>query len=570
MKVTLLSALLIASASADAGTCTQDACLKAVGLSNCRARRWPPAHESDCSSFLRYTSIPSATTVTATREQSTVTLKDTETLSPETDEATATQSDQTATTSITSDPVAVFVAVTPTKTVTVTITPDPYLETDINTKTVVQTDVNTITETTYFGLPSKRAIAARSTKNILRPTDIPSYAASCTNAEQYSSACACIGVQETTIEGTGSIITETVELHPETVVDVYTETRPAVAITTTLPAKTRTVTVTLPGRRITETTTAGATTVSTSFTANQDTCSRPANMRIGFLGLGTMGTPMALNLRRQFPVTVWNRNGAKCTPLIEAGAKAAKTPSEVVEKSDVIFTMLFDGKAIQSMIDNEPDNSFMKAIRGKTLINTSSVHVAFSHKLAQQVQGAGGKFVEMPVSGSKGPAEQGQLVGMMAGDPEVAEQIRPVVKPITTAAIYCGPIGSGLKAKYSINLFLVSVTAGLAESVNLARAQGLDLEAFAQVVNSSPLASAYSRVKIAKILKGDWTPQAAIKDCYNSTELIKSAAQGVKVQTPLVQLCNSLYREAHQNGLGEEDMMAIYKMFAETPSRYAE
>ncbi|KAL5599171.1 hypothetical protein FOVSG1_006983 [Fusarium oxysporum f. sp. vasinfectum] len=259
-------------------------------------------------------------------------------------------------------------------------------------------------------------------------------------------------------------------------------------------------------------------------------------MRIGFLGLGTMGTPMALNLRRQFPVTVWNRNGAKCTPLIEAGAKAAKTPSEVVEKSDVIFTMLFDSKAIQTMIDNEPDNGFMRAIRGKTLINTSSVPVAFSHKLAQQVQGAGGKFVEMPVSGSKGPAEQGQLVGMMAGDPEIAEQIRPVVEPITTATIYCGPIGSGLKAKYSINLFLVSVTTGLAESVNLARAQGLDLDAFGQVLNSCPLASAYSKIKIAKILNGDWTPQAAIKDCYNSTELIKSAAQGVQVQTPLIQI----------------------------------
>ncbi|EXL60841.1 hypothetical protein FOCG_00117 [Fusarium oxysporum f. sp. radicis-lycopersici 26381] len=274
MKATLLSALLIASASADAGTCTKDACLKAVGLSNCRARRWPPAHESDCSSFLRYTSIPSATTVTATEEQSTVTLKDTETLGPQTDEATATQEKLTsssATTSITSDLVTVFVAITPTKTVTVTITPDPYLETDVNAKTVVQTDVNTITETTYFGLLSKRAIAARSTKNILRPTDIPSYAASCTDAEQYSSACACMGVQETTIEGTGSIITETVELHPETVVDVRTETRPAVTITTTLPAKTRTVTVTLPGRQITETTTADATTVSTSFTADQDT-----------------------------------------------------------------------------------------------------------------------------------------------------------------------------------------------------------------------------------------------------------------------------------------------------------
>ncbi|VTT60899.1 unnamed protein product [Fusarium fujikuroi] len=282
-------------------------------------------------------------------------------------------------------------------------------------------------------------------------------------------------------------------------------------------------------------------------------------MRIGFLGLGTMGTPMALNLRRQFPVTVWNRNTAKCTPLVEAGAKAAKTPSAVVEKSDVIFTMLFDDKAIQSMIENEPNDKFMKAIR---------VSVDFSHKLAQQVQNAGGQFVEMPVSGSKVPAEEGKLVGMMAGDPQVAEQIRAVVEPITTAAIYCGPIGSGLKAKYSINLFLISVTTGLAESVNLARAQGLDLEAFGQVLNSSPLASAYSKMKMAKILDGDWTPQAAIKDCYNSTELIKSAAQSVQVQTPSIQVCNSLYREAHENGLGEEDMMAIYKVFAETPGKF--
>ncbi|KAF5671914.1 gamma hydroxybutyrate dehydrogenase [Fusarium denticulatum] len=268
-----------------------------------------------------------------------------------------------------------------------------------------------------------------------------------------------------------------------------------------------------------------------------------------------MGTPMALNLRQLFPVTVWNRNTAKCTPLVEAGAKAAKTPSEVVEDSDVIFTMLFDGRAIQSMIDSEPNDEFIKAIRGKILINTSSVPVDFSHKLAQQVQDAGGEVYRDAC--------------MLAGDPEVAEQIKPVVDLITRAAIYCGPIGSGLKAKYATNLFLISVTTGLAESVNLARAQGLDLEAFGEVLNNSPMASVYSKMKIAKILNGDWTTQAAIKDCYNSTELIKSAARAVQVQTPFIQVCNSLYREAHENGLGEEDMMAIYKLFAETPGKYS-
>ncbi|RGP78611.1 hypothetical protein FLONG3_3233 [Fusarium longipes] len=209
--------------------------------------------------------------MTATGEQSTVMLMNTVTLVPEMDEVSATQTDQVVTTSMTSDPITVFVAITPTKAVTVTITPDPYLETDVNTKIVFQTDVKTITETTYFGIPSKRAIAVQSTKNILRPTDIPPYVRSCTAAEQYRSACACMGVQETTIVGTGSIIIETGEPHPETVVNFQTETQPAVTNTTTLPAKTRTVTVTLPGTRIIETTTAEGTIVSTSFIADQDT-----------------------------------------------------------------------------------------------------------------------------------------------------------------------------------------------------------------------------------------------------------------------------------------------------------
>ncbi|KAF9775358.1 hypothetical protein IL306_006534 [Fusarium sp. DS 682] len=290
-------------------------------------------------------------------------------------------------------------------------------------------------------------------------------------------------------------------------------------------------------------------------------------MRIGFLGLGTMGTPMALNLCRKFPVTVWNRSPSKYSALLKAGATIGKTPSDVVERSDCIFAMLFDGPAIQSVIDN--DSNFIKAIRGKTLINTSSVSVEFSHRLAQQVREAGGSFIEMPVSGSKIPAEQGQLVGMMAGDRDVATQIKPVVETLTKAAIYCGPIGSGLKAKYAVNLFLVAVTAGLAESMNLARAQGLDLDAFGEVLDSCPLASAYSKVKIAKILKDDWSPQAAIKDCYNSTELIKRAAVEHQVETPLIQLCNSLYKDANDDGLGEEDMMAIYKLFAQHPNKFS-
>ncbi|KAL7904913.1 hypothetical protein GGI35DRAFT_472106 [Trichoderma velutinum] len=268
---------------------------------------------------------------------------------------------------------------------------------------------------------------------------------------------------------------------------------------------------------------------------------------------------MAINLCRKFSVVVWNRSDSKYDTLIGAGAAIGKAPSHVAKLSDVIFIMLFDGSAIQSMINS--DDEFLKSIRGRIVINTSSVSVDYSHKLAQQIHDAGGNFIEMPVSGSKIPAEQGQLVGMMAGDFAIADLIKPVVEPITSAAVYCGSIGSGLKAKYAVNLFLVSVTAGLAESMNLARAQGLNLESFGKVLDACPLASAYSRVKIAKILKEDWSPQAAIKDCYNSTQLIRSAAQDAQVQTPFIEICNSLYRDAYNFGWGEEDMMAIYKLF---------
>ncbi|KAL2873443.1 hypothetical protein SGCOL_011389 [Colletotrichum sp. CLE4] len=280
-------------------------------------------------------------------------------------------------------------------------------------------------------------------------------------------------------------------------------------------------------------------------------------MRVGFLGLGFMGTPMALNLARKFPLTVWNRSSSKYTALIQAGAKIGNTPAAVAQESDVIFTMLFDGPALTSILNDD----FTAALRGKTLINTSSITVEVSKHVAEQVQRAGGNFIEMPVSGSRVPAEQGTLVGLMAGDPAVTERMRAVVEPLTSATVYCGPIGSGLKTKYAVNLYLNSMTVALAESFSLARAQGLDLDAFGQVLDAGPMASAYSKIKVAKIVKRNWNPQASMKDFYNSMQLITEAARLANVESPLAELCHSIYGQANVAGLSEEDMIAVYKVF---------
>ncbi|QPC80254.1 hypothetical protein HYE68_011006 [Fusarium pseudograminearum] len=280
MRTTLVSSLLFAVASgiqitidtatAEAtsqATCTPDACNKAVGkLSSCKHKRMQAEHESDCSSCLRYTLVPAPKTVTEIYgEQSTLTLIDTETLGPQTDEATTTLPEETATTVLTLEPETFTVSITPTKTVTIT-TPDPERQTQFQTKSVVQTDVSTTTETVYYSNLAKRDIADE-TGTIIKPTDIPSYASACADTEQYSSACACLGVEVTTIAATVSPEVATVDPRPATVIQAETVIRPAVTVTTTLPARTRTVTVTLPVPDVTESTTADQDTVITTVEA---------------------------------------------------------------------------------------------------------------------------------------------------------------------------------------------------------------------------------------------------------------------------------------------------------------
>lgn len=218
-------------------------------------------------------------------------------------------------------------------------------------------------------------------------------------------------------------------------------------------------------------------------------------MQLGFLNVGVMGTQMARNLAKKYPVMAWNRSPAKYASFKQTNTVSfGETLAKVVQNLDIIVVMLFNAPAIQSILNAD----FKRALPGKILANTSSVSVAFSEFLDKEVREAGGQFLEMPVSGSKVPAEEGHLVGMMAGDPDLAKTINPYVEPITRSTVYCGPIGSGLKTKYAINSLLIALTLSLAESMNLAKAQGLDLEAFGKVVEASPWRRHIPSLKLAR------------------------------------------------------------------------
>ncbi|WP_148234866.1 NAD(P)-dependent oxidoreductase [Deinococcus maricopensis] len=280
---------------------------------------------------------------------------------------------------------------------------------------------------------------------------------------------------------------------------------------------------------------------------------------VGFLGLGVMGQPMALNLARTgTPLVVWNRTAARCAPLRDLGADVAETPAEVFARARTVIVMLVDEAAIDAVL-RRGTAEFPAFVAGRTLVVTSSITPEYSRALAAEVGAHGGTYVEAPVSGSRIPAEQGALVGMLAGDEAVVEALRPILQPVCRAVVYCGPVGHALLMKFAVNLFLNVMVAGLAEAAHFAGQQGLDLRQFQAVLDAGPMASGVSRLKVAKLVERDFSVQAAVSDALNSARMISETARASGTAAPLIDLTRALLAETVALGAPREDMIAVVR-----------
>jgi 3-hydroxyisobutyrate dehydrogenase len=278
---------------------------------------------------------------------------------------------------------------------------------------------------------------------------------------------------------------------------------------------------------------------------------------IGFIGLGLMGEPMALNLLRAgTPLVVWNRTRSKCKLLEEGGAIVAENAAEVFARCEIVILMLLDGTVVDGVLERN-SSTFLEWVQGHTLINMGTMTPDYSKALAAEVRGAGGRYVEAPVSGSRKPAEASQLVAMLAGDADAIANVRPMLAPMCREMMICGPVPNALLMKLSVNLFLISLVTGLAEAVHFADRHGLDLDQFVAVLNAGPMASDVSRVKAAKLLAQDFTAQAAIGNVLYNNRLIAEAARAAGIASPLLDVCHALYAETEALGLGGADMVAV-------------
>ena len=278
---------------------------------------------------------------------------------------------------------------------------------------------------------------------------------------------------------------------------------------------------------------------------------------IGFLGLGIMGQPMALNLvRAGTPLVVWNRTPAGTGPLRAAGASVAASPGEVFQRARVVLVMLAGDRAVDEVLQRGTPG-FAELVAGHLVVHMGTAAPAWSHGLADDVRAAGGGYVEAPVSGSRGPAETGDLVAMLAGDPAAVDEVRPLMAPMCRQSVDCGAVPSALQMKLAVNLFLITMVAGLAETVHFAERNGLDLRTLQAVLDVGPMASAVSRAKLAKLVDGDLSPQAAAADVLRNNDLIAAAARQAGIASPLLDVCHALFAETVAAGHGRADMAAV-------------
>jgi 3-hydroxyisobutyrate dehydrogenase-like beta-hydroxyacid dehydrogenase len=284
--------------------------------------------------------------------------------------------------------------------------------------------------------------------------------------------------------------------------------------------------------------------------------------RVGFVGLGLMGGPMAANVARAgYPLTVFNRSSSKAAPLIAVGATLASTPRDVAANSDVVICMLTDAAAVRAVLEGEA-GLLAGGRKGMTLIDMSTVAPDESRAIAADLAAHEWTMLDAPVFGSTGPAKEGKLGIMVGGEADVFETHRDLLATMGTFILHLGPQGSGALAKLCFNLMVAAQIGSLAEAMALAVKGGLTAEAMGQILRASPILSNLIDRKIGTIVSGDFTPAFPLRHMHKDLGLMVGTARQMGARLPATDAYFEVFTQAKDAGLGELDAMAVYRQLA--------
>jgi 3-hydroxyisobutyrate dehydrogenase len=276
---------------------------------------------------------------------------------------------------------------------------------------------------------------------------------------------------------------------------------------------------------------------------------------VALLGTGTMGAGMARNIAAaRIPLKVWNRTRSKAEPLAEAGIEVADSPADAVRDADLVVTMLFDVESVQSALDEAREGLKQGAI----LVQQSTVGVAGADALATRAAELGLLYVDAPVLGTKKPAEDGALVILASGPAETKDVLAPLFEAIGSRTVWVGEAGQGTRLKLVANSWVLTVVEGIAESLTLAKALGVEPRQFLDVVKGGAMDAPYVQLKGSAMLDGSFAPSFGLDGAAKDAALIVEAARAAGADLAVIEAVQQHFARALDAGHGDQDIAATF------------
>ncbi|HZP64141.1 MAG TPA: NAD(P)-dependent oxidoreductase [Terriglobales bacterium] len=275
-------------------------------------------------------------------------------------------------------------------------------------------------------------------------------------------------------------------------------------------------------------------------------------MRVGFLGLGIMGRPMASNLvKAGNEVAVWNRTPGTTVE----GASSAATPAEAARDAQVVWMCVSDTNAVESILFGA-DGVEQSLTPGMIVVDSSTISPSSTRKFAERVRARGAEYVDAPMTGSKVGAENGTLIFIVGGELSAIEHVKPLFAAMGKQFFRMGETGKGQAAKLVMNLQIAMIYEGLAEALTLATKLGVDAETLIPLVMASMVRSGVAEYKAPFLLKRDFSPNFPLRLMHKDLKLALDAAKEARVKLPGLESVEEIYDMAAEEGNQDLDYAA--------------
>jgi 3-hydroxyisobutyrate dehydrogenase len=285
-------------------------------------------------------------------------------------------------------------------------------------------------------------------------------------------------------------------------------------------------------------------------------------MHIGIAGIGRMGAAIGSRVMEVgHTLSVWNRSADKTKPLADTGATVAANPADLSGQVETIITILTDAAAIEHVYEGA-QGLLAGELKGKLVIDMSTVQPQTEIALAEKVRARGAVFVECPVGGTTGPAKQGKLLGFVGAEPDDFARTKPILEQLCRRVEFCGPVGSGALMKFAVNLPLMVYWQALGEALAMAQPLNIEPDRLIDLFGDSSGGANALKVRgaaIAAMLKGGDYPPATfnidggIKDMQAMLE--QGRARGIEF--PLVARALACYEEARRSRGGDDEISSV-------------